>query len=76
MTGPNLAFFLLILTSAGIMIVLFVGLARQVMRLFRAGGEAAEQILPIVDDIGQEADRAAQHVHQLATAIAGMRSRG
>jgi hypothetical protein len=75
-TGPNLAFFLLILTSSGMVLVLLVGLVRQGIRLVKAGAEAADRILPIVDEIGQEADKAARHMDRLATAIAGMRSRG
>ena len=76
MTGPNLAFFLLILTSSGMVLVLTVGLVRQGIRLAKAAAEAADRILPIVDEIGQEADKAARHMDRLATAIAGIRSRG
>lgn len=76
MTAPNLAFLLLVSTSTGILVVLLVGLVKQGIRVVRAAGEAAGQILPIVDDIAQGADRAAQHMDRLTGAIASLRSRG
>ena len=76
MTIPNLAFLLLVLTSTGIFVVLLVGLVKQGIRVVRAAGEAAEQILPIVDEISQGADRAARHTEGLSAAIATIRSRG
>lgn len=63
------------LFALGMVVVLLVGLARNGMRIFRAGAAFAEQALPVVDEIGAGVDAASRHADRLATAAAEIRFR-
>ena len=75
MTGPTLAFLLLILASIGILCVLGIGLFRNTKRLVRAVGAFSGEAAPIVDDITAGLDAASRHVERLTVAASSLRSR-
>jgi hypothetical protein len=74
-TGPTLAFLLLVLFSIGILVVMGIGLFRNGMRVARAVAAFVEAATPLADEISADADRAAEHVQRLAEAAASIRKR-
>lgn len=75
MTGPTLAFVLLMLASFGILFVLGIGLFRNATRLVRAVVGFSEAAMPIMDEIVAGADAASRHVERLSVAASNLRSR-
>lgn len=76
MTGPTLAFFLLVLASCGILVVLAIGLFRNAMRLVRSVKGFSDAAMPIVDEITAGLDTASRHAGRLSAATSRLRSRG
>ena len=75
MTGPTLAFFLLVLASGGILVVLGIGLFRNTMRLLRAVGGFSDAAMPILDEITTGLDAASRHAERLSVAASSLRLR-
>lgn len=75
MTGPTLAFLLLIFASVGILCVLGVGLFRNTMRLVKAVGSFSDEAMPLIDEISAGLEAASRHAEQLAVAASSFRSR-